>query len=68
MLLAHADEEELNEERRRELLVMTSENVERLEDAITWLEGEMERLSEESTIRLPADEEVGRSGSRGAGQ
>src|SRR5918999_3867982 len=68
MLLAHPDEEELNDERRRELLVMTSENVERLEDAITWLEGEMERLSEESTIRLSADEEVGRSGSRGAGE
>jgi K+-sensing histidine kinase KdpD len=71
MLLAHPDDEELDDERRRELLVMTSENVERLADAITWLEGEMERLSEGSTIHLPADEGVGppgAGGSRGAGQ
>jgi hypothetical protein len=70
MLLAHPDDEELNDERRRELLEMTSENVDRLADAITWLESEMERLSEESTIHLPS-EEVGRSGAaepRGASQ
>jgi hypothetical protein len=50
---------------------MTSENVDRLADAITWLESEMERLSEESTIRLPSDEGAGRSGAaepRGASQ
>ena len=70
MLLAHPDDEELDDERRRELLEMTSDNVERLADAITWLEAEMERLSEDSMIRLPADEEIGRSeaGPRGASQ
>jgi hypothetical protein len=71
MLLAHPDDEELDDERRRELLEMTSENVDRLADAITWLESEMERLSEESTIRLPSDEGAGRSGAaepRGASQ
>jgi len=71
MLLAHPDDEELDDERRRELLEMTSENVDSLADAITWLESEMERLSEESTIRLPSDEGAGRSGAaepRGASQ
>jgi K+-sensing histidine kinase KdpD len=56
MLLAHPDEEELDEDRRRELLVMTSENVERLADAITWLEAEIERVAGGRTIELPTDE------------
>jgi K+-sensing histidine kinase KdpD len=56
MLLAHPDEDELDDERRLELLVMTSENVDRLADAITWLEGEIERLSGDRTIELPAED------------
>lgn len=56
MLLAHSDEEQLDEDRRRELLVMTSENVDRLADAISWLEAKVARLAGERTIELPAEE------------
>ena len=55
MLLAHPDEEDIDGARRRELLEMTCENVERLAEAITWLEGEVERLAHSATIQLPDD-------------
>jgi K+-sensing histidine kinase KdpD len=54
MLLAHPDDAELSEERRRELLNMTSENVDRLAEAISWLEAEIARLGGD-TIELPPE-------------
>ncbi len=52
MLLAHGPDE-LGEERRRELLVTASANVDRLADAIVWLEERIDALTKSQTIRLP---------------
>jgi hypothetical protein len=48
MLLTH----DLDEDHRRELLLVASANVDRLVDAIAWLEESFERMPE-MTIRLP---------------
>jgi K+-sensing histidine kinase KdpD len=61
MLLAHPDEADIDDARRRELLEMTCENVDRLAEAITWLEGEVERLAHSATIQLPDDGAVARA-------
>ena len=49
MLLTH----DLDDERRRELLLAASANVDRLAEAITWLEDSFERLARDTTIHLP---------------
>ena len=48
MLLTH----DLDEDHRRELLLVASANVDRLVDAIAWLEESFEQMPE-MTIRLP---------------
>jgi signal transduction histidine kinase len=57
MLIAHGDEE-LDEERRRELLTTTAANVDLLADAIVWLEERIDALAEGGVIRLPDDDEA----------
>lgn len=54
MLLSHG-EEQLDEARRRELLLAASSNVDRLADAISWLEERIDELAKGRTIRLPDD-------------
>ena len=49
MLLMH----DLDEEHRRELLLTAAANVDRLADAVAWLEGSFEDLTRDTTIRLP---------------
>jgi K+-sensing histidine kinase KdpD len=53
MLLTH----ELDEARRRELLMTTAANVDRLAEAVAWVEQNFADLAEEMTIRLPESSE-----------
>ena len=56
MLLSH----DLDDQRRRELLLTAATNVDRLAEAVAWLEDNFEDLAGETTIRLPeAGEEEG---------
>ena len=57
MLLTH----DLDEARRHELLVIAAANVDRLAEAVAWLEQSFEALVDDSTIRLPETPE-GKSG------
>jgi signal transduction histidine kinase len=57
MLLTHGDDE-LDDERRRELLTTTAANVDLLADAIVWLEERIEALAERGVIRLPDEDET----------
>ena len=52
MLLAHGDED-IDEDRRRELLTTTAANVDLLAEAIVWLEERLDALAEGGVIRLP---------------
>jgi signal transduction histidine kinase len=51
MLLSHPDEE-LDAARRRELLTMTSENVDRLAEAVEWVESQLAELAPDKVIEL----------------
>ena len=53
MLLMH----DLDEDHRRELLLTAAANVERLAEAVAWLEGSFEDLTRDTTIRLPETRE-----------
>jgi hypothetical protein len=54
MLLAHDDDrQQLDDDRRRELLAAAAANVDRLADAIAWLEKRIDELAKGGTIRLP---------------
>jgi signal transduction histidine kinase len=55
MLLSHGDET-LDAARRHELLATTAANVERLADAISWLEEKLGAMDAAQTIRLPEPE------------
>jgi K+-sensing histidine kinase KdpD len=65
MLLTHGGEN-IDEERREELLVTASTNVDRLADAITWLEESFGMLTRRATIRLPEEGSQSRSLEEGA--
>jgi K+-sensing histidine kinase KdpD len=60
MLLSHGDET-LDRERRRELLETTAANVDRLADAISWLEDKLGAMDAAQTIRLPEPEDAPRT-------
>jgi K+-sensing histidine kinase KdpD len=63
MLLAHGDDA-IDPERRRELLEVASQNVDRLAEAIAWLEGELAALTKPETITLDEPDPVDRPAER----
>lgn len=55
MLLGHDEASDLEPDRRRELLLMASQNVDRLSEAIVWLEERLDLLTGTQAIRLPSE-------------